>query len=103
MINLEKLRTDFFLSMSGMSLLSAFSTITCIIQIVINWIKAIMKNKTVHTGCLFSVILVRLRVEAYWNSVRVLLPDPVSLRLPLLCNTKHERSWVQFNLINTKG
>jgi hypothetical protein len=79
MINLEKLRTDFFLSMSGMSLLSAFSTITCIIQLVINWIKANEERNSAY----------RRRVQAYWNSVRVLLSDPISLRLPLLCKKRH--------------
>jgi hypothetical protein len=42
------------------------------------------------------------RVVSYWNSVRVLLPDPVSLRLPLLCNTRHDILSVQLCNLNKK-
>jgi hypothetical protein len=71
--------------MSGISLLSAFSTIACIIHIAINWIKAIMKKEASAYR----------RAEAYRNSVRVLLPDPVSVKVPPLCNTRHETLRVQ--------
>jgi len=85
MVNLEKLRTDFFLSMSGISLLSAFSTITCIIKYCHKLDQSDHEERSSADR----------RVEAYWNSVRVLLSDPVSLRLPLLYNTRHVRLRVQ--------
>jgi hypothetical protein len=65
-----------------MSLLSAFSTMTYITRKPIRMrTKAIMEISRGHWK--------KLLLKAYRDSIRVLLPDAVSLSLPPFCNIKH--------------
>lgn len=84
------LRTHFFLSMSGMSLFSAFSTITCIAA------EAGLSGGSYHKrprglpavdreGWPSALPLLLARSLTHWDSVRVLLLNAASLCLPLIC------------------